>query len=291
MPNAFITPTVVLNEGLMMLENELVLGAMISNDYSSEFQSVGNTINIRRPQQYTVIDNNLDITGAAQDIEQATVPVTLTKTATVPVVISAMARTLSFDRFSEDIVKPAMIALKDKIEASIAAEYYKFYNFSGTPGTAPTTFLSLANPGALLDDMAVPMTGRVGFHTPTTAAALADGLKGVFVQSIAKTALEKASFGEYANFDHYKTVHAPLHTVGVKTGTPLIIGGAQNVTYATSKNTWSQTLLTDGWTNSTVNIMRRGDVFTIASVFSVNPVSKLSTGRLQHFTEIGRAHV
>jgi hypothetical protein len=289
MPNALITPAVVLNEGLMHLENEMVLGAMISNDYSDQFQAVGNTINIRRPAQYRVIKNNLDISGAAQDIQQATVPVTLTKTATIPVVLTALERTLSFDRLSEDIIKPAMIQLKDEIEQSIAGEYWKFYNFSGTPGTVPSTFLSLANAGAMMDDLAVPMSGRVAVHAPQAAANLADGLKGVFVQSIAKTALEKAKFGDYANFDNYKSQHTPTHTVGVATGTPLVNGGSQNVTYAASKNTWTQTLNTDGWTNSTANILRQGDVFTIAGVFSVNPVSKQSTGRLQHFTVMANA--
>lgn len=289
MANALITPSHVLNEGLMHLENELVMGALISNDYSDEFRAKGETISIRRPAQYTVQRDNLDITSAIQDIEQATVPVTLTKTATIAVKLTAKERTLSFDRLSEDVIKPAMIKLKDEIEMSIASQYYRFYNFSGTPGTVPATFLSLANAGALMDDMAIPMSGRVALHSSQASATLADGLKGVFVQGIAKTAIEKAKIGEYANFENYKTQHAPTHTVGVATGTPLVNGGSQNVTYAASKNTWSQTLNTDGWTNSTTGILKAGDVFTIAGVFSVNPVSKQSTGRLQHFTVLADA--
>lgn len=290
MANALITPSHVLNEGLMHLENELVMGALISNDYSDEFRAKGETISIRRPAQYTVQRDNLDITSAIQDIEQATVPVTLTKTATIAVKLTAKERTLSFDRLSEDVIKPAMIKLKDEIEMSIASQYYRFYNFSGTPGTVPSTFLSLANAGALMDDLAIPMSGRVALHSSQASANLADGLKGVFVQGIAKTAIEKAKIGEYANFENYKTQHAPTHTVGVATGTPLVNGGSQNVTYAASKNTWSQTLNTDGWTNSTTGILKAGDVFTIAGVFSVNPVSKQSTGRLQHFTVLADAN-
>jgi hypothetical protein len=289
MPNALITPTVVLNEGLMHLENELVMGAMISNDYSDEFVAKGETISIRRPAQYTVQRDNLDITSGIQDIEQATVPVTLTKTATIAVKLTAKERTLSFDRLSEDIIKPAMIKMKDEIEMSIAGQYWKFYNFSGTPGTSPSTFLSLANAGALMDDAAVPMSGRIAVHGSQAAATLADGLKGVFVQGIAKTALQKAKVGEYANFENYKSQHAPTHTVGVATGTPRVNGGTQGVTYEASKNTWTQTLNTDGWTNSTANILRQGDVFTIAGVFAVNPVSKQNTGRLQHFTVMADA--
>lgn len=290
MANALITTNKVLNEGIMHLENELAMGALISNDYSGDFQKVGDTISIRRPAQYTVQRNNLDITSAIQDIEQATIPVTLTKTATIAVKLTAKERTLSFDRLSEDIIKPAMIVLKDEIESTIAAQYPKFYNFSGTPGTVPSTFASLANAGAMMDDLGLPMSGRIAFHSPQAAANLADGLKGVYVQQIAKTALEKAKIGEYANFTNYKSQHTPTHIVGVATGTPLVNGASQNVTYATAKNTWSQTLNTDGWTNSTTGILKAGDVFTIAGVFSVNPVSKVSTGRLQHFTVLADAN-
>jgi len=284
MANTFQNTALVANEAIRQLENSLVFGALISNDYSDKFQNVGDTLDIRRPTQYSVQKNNLDITSAAQDIIQGKVPVTLTKTATVAVELTALERTLSFDRFAEDVIKPAMIAMADEIEQTIAGQYYKFYHFSGTPGTVPATFLSLANAGAVMTNGAVPKMDRVAVHGSEATAALADGLKGVFVQGIAKTALEQASFGSYAGFKNYESVYAPVHTVGVATGTPLVNGGSQNVTYDTAKNTFSQSLVTNGWTNSTTGILKAGDIITIAGVFAVNPVSKVSTGRLQDFT-------
>lgn len=284
MANDMKNTSLVLNEGIMHLENALVAGAMVHNDYSDEFGNVGDTINIRRPAQYSVIKDNLDITGVRQDIEQATIPVQLNKTATIPITLSAKERTLSFDRFSEDILKPAMIAMKDEIEAHIASLYTKFYHFSGTPGTVPSTFLALGGVGAVMTDQAVPLSGRMALHGTDTSLALADGLKGVFVQDMAKTALAEAKIGKYANFDNYTWVHAPTHTVGPLGGTPLVNGGAQAVTYATSKQTWSQTLITDGWTAAAAARVNAGDIFTVPNVFAVNPVSKQSTGRLQTFT-------
>ena len=109
-----------------------------------------------------------------------------------------------------------------------------------------------------MDDANIGMMDRVALHSPTCAAVLADGLKSVFVQDIAKTALEKAKFGNYANFDNYKSVFVPTHTVGVATGTPVVNGASQNVTYDTAKNSWSQTLNTDGWTNSVTGILKAG---------------------------------
>jgi len=289
MANAILNTSLVLNEGLMHLENELVAGAMVHADYSDDFQTVGSTINIRRPAQYTVQRDNLDITAGIQDIEQGTVPVTLDKTATIAIKLTAKERTLSFDRFSEDILKPAMIQMKDEIEQHIASLYPKFYHFLGTPGTVPSTFLALGGVGAVMTDQAVPLSGRMALHGTDTSLALADGLKGVYVQDMAKTALAEAKIGKYANFENYTWVHAPTHTVGGLGGTPLVAGASQSVTYAASKATWSQTLLTDGWTAAAANRLKAGDVFTLPTVFSVNPISKQSTGRLQTFTVLADA--
>ncbi len=289
MPNAILNTSLVLNEGIDILENELVAGAMVHADYSDEFQNVGSTVNIRRPAQYTVQRDNLDITSGIQDIEQATIPVTLDKTATIAIKLTAKERTLSFDRFSEDILKPAMVQLKDEIEQHIASLYPRFYHFLGTPGTVPSTFLALGGVGAVMTDQAVPFSGRIALHGTDASLALADGLKGVFVQDMASPALKEASIGKYANFDNYQWVHAPTHTVGPLGGTPLVNGGAQAVTYAASKQTWSQTFVTDGWTAAAALRVNAGDVFTVPNVFAVNPVSKQSTGRLQTFTILSNA--
>jgi len=284
MANAILNTSLVLNEGISILENELVAGAMVHADYSDEFQNVGSTVNIRRPAQYTVQRDNLDITSGIQDIEQATIPVTLDKTATIAIKLTAKERTLSFDRFSEDILKPAMVQMKDEIEQHIASLYPKFYHFLGTPGTVPSTFLALGGVGSVMTDQAVPLSGRMALHGTDASLALADGLKGVFVQDMAKTALAEAKIGKYANFENYTWVHAPTHTVGPLGGIPLVNGGAQAVTYAASKQTWSQTFITDGWTAAAAARVKAGDVFTVPNVFAVNPVSKQSTGRLQTFT-------
>lgn len=284
MPNSFYTTDKILSEAIMLLENELVMGNAVHTDYSSEYAKEGDTVNIRRPTAYLGQADNLDITGYREDIQQATVPVKMDKTHTIPVQIGALERTFDFNRFSDDVLKPAMVRMKDQIEAHIASKYTEFYHFTGTPGTVPATFKALAGMGAVLTDGAVPQSGRVGFHSPEAAVELADGLKGVYVQDKAKTAFEEATIGRYGGFTNYETVYAPTHTVGAHGGSPKVNGASQNVTYAASKQTWSQTLSTDGWTNSTTGVLKAGDVFTIAGVYAVNPVSRASTGRLQTFT-------
>ena len=102
--------------------------------------------------------------------------------------------------------------------------------------------------------------------------------------------------GRVANFDTYSTQNVQNHTVGVATGTPRVNGANQNVTYANSTGQPSQTLVTDGWTNSTTGILKAGDVFTIAGVKAVNPVpGEGTTGKmvmpyLQQFTVLNDAN-
>lgn len=289
MANTFLTPSVFAQEGLMQLENELVLGNMVHTDHSREFAMVGDTISIRRPTQYLGQVNDLDVTSYREDIVQGKTTIVMNQTVSIPVDVGAIDATLSFDRVQEDIIRPAVIRMKDIIETRLAALYTNFYMYGGTPGTIPATFKSLASIGAIMTDAGVPMSDRVAVHGTDAAVELADGLKGVYVSEKAKTAFEEARIGRYGGFDNYTSVHAPTHTVGVATGTPLVNGGTQATTYALSKDTWSQSLVTDGWTNSTTGILKAGDVITIAGVFSVNPVSKESTGRLQQFTVLADA--
>lgn len=285
MANTFYTTDKILSESIMLLENEMVMGNAIHTDTGDHVETAkeGNTVNIRRPVQYIGQENNLDITSYTEDVSQATVPVVMDQTHTVPVQIGALERTFDFDRLSQDVLKPAMVTMKDRIEAHIASKYVDFYHFTGTPGTVPATFKSLGGMGAVLTDGAVPNSGRVAFHGTDASLELADGLKGVYVSDKAKTAFEEAAIGRYGGFMNYETVYAPTHTVGAHGGTPLVNGADQNVTYDASKQTWSQSLVTNGWTNSTTGILKAGDVITIAGVFAVNPVSRVSTGRLQTF--------
>ena len=289
MANTFLTPSVFAQEGLMQLENELVIGNKTHTDHSKDFAMVGDTISIRRPTQYEGQNDNLDVSSYSEDITQGKTTITMDKTKSIKIDIGALDSTLSFDRVQEDVIKPAVIKMRDYIETSLAALYTDLYHFTGTPGTVPATFKSLGQGGAIMTDGGVPQSGRFAIHGTDAALELADGLKGVYVQGKAKTAFEEAAIGRYAAFENYESVHAPTHTVGVATGTPLVNGGTQATTYALSKDTWSQSLITDGWTNSTTGILKKGDVFTIAGVNAVNPISKQDTGRLQTFTVLADA--
>jgi hypothetical protein len=290
MPNSFFTVAAISKEMVRLMENELVLGKAVGTDtLESETVKSGGSVKVRRQMQYLGQDNNLNLSAYAEDVTEGTVTVNLDQTWSNKVSIGALDRTLSFDRYSEMILKPMARRAAERVEASIAALYPNFYLFDGTPGTVPATFAAVADAGAIFTDAGNTVSGRLGFHSPTCSAKLAALIQGSYVDGNNKKALEMAKVGRFGGFDNYETVFAPTHTVGPLGGTPLVNGANQNVTYDTAKDTWSQSLITDGWTAAAALRLRAGDVFQIANVFSISPNTKASTGRLQTFTVLSNA--
>jgi len=279
MANAILTPSIIAKEALMQLENQLVMGNNVYKEYKDEFAKVGDTVSIRKPVKFVTTD------GASltkQDVEEGNTNIVVDSRKHVGWAFSTNDLTLTIEQYSERYIKPAMIALAQDVESSLTGLYADVFGFAGACGTVPNTFAHLGLAGRVLDDNAVP-EGRKAIFNPEATWSLADGLKAVFVQSKSKTALEEARMGYYARFDTYMGQSIKVHTVGAHGGTPLIDGADQDTTYALSKTTNSQSLVTNGWTNDTTGILVEGDIFTIAGVYSVNPNTKDSTGELQTF--------
>lgn len=290
MANSMFTVANISKEIVRLMENDLVMGAAVGIDQlDTETLKAGGTTKVRRQMQYLGQDNNLDLSAFSEDVIEGTVTVQMDQTWSGKVSLSALDRTLSFDRYSDMVLKPMARRAAEKVESSIAALYTNFYWFDGTPGTVPATYASLADAGAIFTDGGNAAGGRLGFHSPAASAKFAGLIQGTYVNAKNKTAMEDAKVGRYAGFDNYESVFAPTHTVGVATGTPVVNGASQNVTYLAAKDSWSQSLVTSGWTNSTAGILKAGDVFTLPNVYAVNPSTKASTGRLQTFTVLADA--
>jgi len=284
MANNFKNTSLVTKIAVKEFLNSLVMGQMVDRQLDSQFQKVGASIQVRRPVMFEASSGAT--LGSATDIEERAATVTLDQRQKVHFEITSQDMTLSVEDMTERFIRPAMEELAQKVETDLAAVYTNIGNFSGTPGTTPTTFLSVASAGAVLSKLGAPMSDRSLFVNANAAVALADGLKSVFPESIARKAIEEASVGRYGRFNIFESNSLATHTVGVATGTPLVDGAAQNVTYAASGDAWTQSLVTDGWTNDTAGILEAGDVITIAGVESVNRRTRVSTGDLQTFTVV-----
>lgn len=282
MSNALITTSKITRHAVKEFLNNLQIASKVDRQLDSEFRKIGETISVRRPVMFTSSDGAT--LGAAEDIEEVAANVTLDQRKHVHFAITSKDLTLSIEDFNTRYIQPAMAELAQQVESSLADSYKQIGNFVGTPGTAPSTFLEVGAAAKVLSKLGTPMNVRWNaFYDEDASLALANGLKSVFPTEIAKKAIEEAAIGRYSKFMLFENQSLKLHTVGVATGTPLINGAAQNTTYAASGAAWTQTLATDGWTNSITDILLAGDVITIAGVNSVNRRTRVDTGDLQTF--------
>lgn len=284
MANDFKNTSLVTRYAVKEFLNALVMASKVDRqlDEKNVFAGkVGSSVQVRRPVLFEASDGAT--ISSTPDIEEGTVTVTLDQRKKVNFSVTSQDLTLNIEDANERYIKPAMQELAQKVESAIADSYSSIYNFSGTPGTTPSTFLAVGGAGSVMSKLGVPKADRCAFYDADASLALANGLSGVFPQKIANKAIEEAAIGRYAGFDIYESNSLAMHTVGVATGTPLVNGASQDTTYAASKDTDTQSLITDGWTNSTSGILKAGDVITIAGVNSVNRKTRQDTGSLAQF--------
>jgi hypothetical protein len=285
MANALITPDIIAKEALIQLENNLVFGNNVHREYKREFAKVGDTVSIRKPVKFAVSDG---ATLSKQDVEEGKTSITVDQRKHVGWAFNTQDLTLKVEDYSERYIKPAMIALANKVDSSMAGLYTDVANRVGTPGTTPNSFASVAAVAQRMDEMAVPNDGmRNLVLNPAAGYAIAGTAQSLYMDKVAQSAYRKGAIGEIAGLNTFRSQNVRTHTTGTYGGTPLVNGADQDVTYAAAKNTGTSTLVTDGWSSGATSL-KKGDTFTIAGVFAVNPVpgegSKDVLPHLQQFT-------
>ena len=278
-----VTTQLVTKFAVKEFVNAMQMLTRVDRQLDPLFKKVGASIDVRRSIMWEATDGA--VIASFDEAEEGLVSVTLDKRKKVAFKFTSEDLTLKIDDFNARYIKPAMIELAQKVENDLADTYKEVFNFVGTPGTEPANFLAVGAARAKLNKLGVPMgETKSAFYNPDAALQLANSLQNVFPQQIAKRAIEEAMITKYAQFEIFENQSLKTHTTGTYTtgSTPLINGAAQNVTYAASKDTGTQSLITDGWAFTTL-ALTEGDVFTIAGVNSVNRRSREDTGELAQF--------
>ena len=278
MANTLVTPTWVTNETALRFMNSVKGVANFNRSYDDRYRQsgakVGSTVLARLPQQFTVRRGQA---WAPQNLYDQTVPITLSYQTGVDFEWSSVQETTELDRIRERYVNPAADTLASDADAlGMADVYASVYNVVGTPGTTPSANLTYLQAKVKLLDGSAPEDGIVAVLDPLAEATLVNANLSSFnpSQTISEV-YKKGMFGRgnLGIAEWYRDQNIPRHTTGTFTAsTPLV-------------NTASQTgssLVTNGWA-SNATTLKKGDIFTVAGVYSVNPLSKTSTGRLQQF--------
>jgi len=271
MSNTLLTPTVIAKEALMQLENQCVMANKVHRAYKNEFVKIGSSVTVPKPVQFESNDG-ADVSSAIQDVTEQSTTFTISFRKNVAWQFSSQELTNNIKDYSEKYITPAAIKLASDVDSALCNLYKDVYFAAGTAGTTPADFAAMGAAGTKLDNNAVPAEYRSLVLDPAASWTIADAFKNFFSQDVAKRA-QKGTLGRIAEFDIMKDQNIAYHTKGVATGTPLVNGASQT----------GASLVTDGWTNSVTGILKTGDIFTIAGVYHVNPISKASTGVLQQF--------
>ncbi len=289
MANTSLTADILTRESLIILENELGVLGSFHRPMDEEFQKsvngykVGSTVSIRRPADFSVR------TGAVmdvQDVVEGKVALTIDTQKGIDFEFTSEELTMDMDNLKERVIKPAMSSLVNNISSDALSNFYQYtYNWAGTAGQDINSFLDFIKGPERLSELAAPMQQRMAALGTTDYYAMVGAQVGLGASD--KLVGDAWKSGMLTGLGGMEEIHmsqvVPVHTNGAAVDTSAVIdGSSQEVTYETAKDAWTQTLTTDGWGNS--QSVTAGTVFTIASVYRVNPKTKVSTGKLQQFT-------
>ena len=288
MANDTLTADIIAKAAVALLDNELVMTKKVFRGYEEEFSKsingyeVGASISVKRPMDFTVRD------GAVMNVQNVTegkFTLTVDKRKGIDFAFTSQELTLSIKKLSERVLKPAMVQLANQVDTDLMALYKDIPSWVGTPGQTIDAFKDLAKGPERMDEYANPTDGRVACLSPADHWGMVGNLTGLFIERQAKDAYRQGHLGNVGGMELYMSQNIPTHTVGSHAGTPLTDGANQAVTYDASKDTNTQTLDTDGWNSGAVTL-NAGDVFTIAGVFAVNPVTKATLSFLKQFAVV-----
>jgi hypothetical protein len=262
-------------EALMVLENNLTFTKQVSRKYSSQFArngaKIGSTFQIRKPAQYLVQSGQ---SFSAQNFVETQTTLTLNTQKHIDVSFTSQELTLDINSYSDQVLKPQLSALANAVDADGLALINSVYNSVGTPGTVPNSSATYLNAGALLDKNAAPKSDRAAVISPDMQATIVPALQGLFnPTTLVSKQYETGTMGQALGFKFSMDQNVATHTVGPLGGTPLVNGASQT----------GASLVTDGWTASAAARLNKGDIFTIAGVYMVNPMSKAVQTSPQQF--------
>lgn len=287
MANTLLTIADITNEGLMILENELVVADKINKEYDDRFgldgAKIGYTVNIRKPARFTVSGGPM---LNVQDFVETSVPATLTNQAHVDTQFITSDLLLSMDDFSRRVLRPKIAALANNVDAFTATAMKNgTANIIGTAGTIPTTLAPFLTSGAILDTEAAPRDGmRYLVADQFTQASMVGSLTGLFNPQISISEQYKKGLmsRQTVGYDWYMDQNIASHTFGSWAGTPLFDATGTSSALLTSGWADNGTLALKGFTNSTA-VVNVGDTFTFAGVFMANPQNRVATKQLRTF--------
>lgn len=262
--NTLLTPSLITNETLVILENNLVMAGKVNRQFENQFVKIGTTLTVRKPNRFLITDGpGLQV----QNITEPSTSITISNQKHCDFLFSSADLTLVIEDFSDRYLKPIASKLANKIDYDVLTLFKTVFNEVGSPGTTPNNFSYLAAVGQRMDEQAVPQDGRVLVLNSAANWGLAGSLINTYVRSVAEPAY-KGFLAAIANMEIYLDQNVQRQTVGAYAGPG----------WTSSAGQTGASIATANWTGTVTGLLRQGDVITFAGVNAVNPENGDLTG-------------
>jgi len=275
--NNYPINTLIARRALQILRNETPLINVVNKDYQADISKQqaknGGIINISKPPRYTGRD------GELMKVESTVMP-------TVSMALTQSGQDVSFSltdlQLTADgvrnggadmFLKPIVASIASKVEANGTALYRQVATSVGSTSAQPTSTTGISTARAYITAAGGMASNKVALLDPFVDSSLADSLKLVYAPSDTISDIYKSGVmkGRGYGFTFYEEAFTQTHTAGVYGGIPQVNGAGQTGSF----------LVTNGWTAG--SILNAGDTFTISGVFSINPQTRQSSGKLKFF--------
>jgi hypothetical protein len=277
--NQFVFSNWVAMECLRLLTNQLEVAMHFDTKWMRQFDqqfSVGSSVQVKLPQKWTVRDG---LGYQPQPINRITTTVNCNLIKGIDFEWDSIEKALEMERSEKEIsdsyIAPAAAQLAQQIDTDAAFfAYQNANNIVGQLGIDPTNSTTFMQGRQRMVELACPPIGEKGaIVTPSVATAVIPNIQTYFnPASEISRAFKQGSLGMFNGFEWHESVSLARHTAGT-------VASTFTVAVAPSSNTNTITVnLTAG---DTLNV---GDVFNIAAVNQVNPMTRtLLTAILKQF--------
>lgn len=276
-------PGVIAAMAAKMLADKVQFCKTIDKADESDFDGkngykAGDTIYINKNARF-ISGTSADITSAIQDVAEEKVALTLNERRVTGIALTSaeIATDMALKSWANRILDPAISEMAQKIEASFLEKAVDAtYNLVGTAGSTVFDMDTILSAGQKIDEFACPdLDNRFVLLNPKAQRSAVNANKGLFQNSteVGKQYL-KGRMGQGMGFEFLSNNLLPIHTNGND-----VVFEVRTTVAAEGQST----LVVEGLTTTTGTV-KKGTVFTIATVNAVHPVTKADLGYLQQFT-------
>jgi len=211
------------NEGLMILEENMVMAHLVHRDFENEVQRYGDVVNTRRPNKFKIARKVDGDTLSYQDAVSTNVPVVLDQWFTQPFTIYDGEESLSFKDLVQVYLRPAMLSIANGVDRSVTGQVQQFFGTVSNRVGRLENFPSATSNEVVLDarqvlnDNLAPMDRQR--HLLLTSSSETALLKNdIFVKANERgddgTALEMAKLGQIYGFNTWMGQNVPSLITG-----------------------------------------------------------------------------